>query len=35
MDRDRSISSKVDNMWVEVIAYCVIFDLILLLGWGL
>lgn len=31
----KCIDDKVANTWVEVIAYCVVFDLILLLGWGL
>ena len=29
-----NIQKLVDNIWVEVIAYCIVFDLILLLGFG-
>lgn len=31
----KSIDDRVADTWVEVIAYCIFFDLILLLGWGL
>lgn len=29
------MKEKVENWWVEVIAYCIVFDMILLLGFGL
>jgi hypothetical protein len=29
------IDDKVEGTWVEVIAYCIIFDLLLLIGWGI
>lgn len=31
----RWIDEKVEQGWVEVITYCIVFDLVLLLGYGI